>query len=724
MENLCGPPPTKGGAGGDVIKFTPTQDFIRHYFKPCTPVKGMLLYHSVGTGKTCTAIAAATSTFELEDYTILWVTRTTLKNDIWKNMFDQVCHESIRNKITHSSMQMPNEQTDRMRILSKSWRIRPMSYKQFSNLVSKKNNLYNELVKINGAEDPLCKTLLIIDEAHKLYGESDLSTIERPDMNKLAQSLMHSYQTSGKNSVKLLLMTATPITQNPMELIQLLNLCKPINEQMPSSFNEFSNHYLDTNGKFTDSGRSKYLNDIAGYVSYLNRERDARQFSQPQIEYVYSPIIPSIEKAVQLDKAVAKAFVQEELAELKTQVEEKSKIIDVELARIDKNSLSFLKEKCSDLSPALKKKCEAAVSKNIAKLIKDTKEKLKESRNEIKEIKKVIKEKESSYGKIINQNKKTDSDEYLRFKDSMYYNLKNRCGEKIADTKNLFENIKETPEFKQDDNNIQERKERIKDLQNGYKEMMNSFKTEINEMKAATKDRKLTPEKRNSMMQELQRRMNEIDEEKKNLRDELTQLTKHLMKEIKLIKNTRKKNMKNVEKTIKTKIKDMKKADTVKKRDANKIKVMLKRDEIQTTYLKDLVKTYEEGVEKEMEIFQKINANNKQKEAEKDAEKKRKEEEKQRKAEEKDAEKKRKEEEKDAEKKRKEEEKQRKAEEKDAEKKRKEAEKEHAKQTKKAEQERSKMEKQNARKTQKTYTPKPPKENKTNNMIRPGRVIV
>jgi hypothetical protein len=47
-------------------------------------MKGILLYHSVGTGKTCTAIAAATRNFEPADYTILWVTRTTLKNNIGK----------------------------------------------------------------------------------------------------------------------------------------------------------------------------------------------------------------------------------------------------------------------------------------------------------------------------------------------------------------------------------------------------------------------------------------------------------------------------------------------------------------------------------------------------------------------------------------------------------------------------------------------------------------
>ena len=83
-------------------------------------------------------------------------------------MFDMVCHEVLRAKINDEGLVVPSQQPKRMRLLSDSWRIRPMSYKQFSNLVSKKNNYYERLVKINGSHDPLRKTLIVIDEAHKL----------------------------------------------------------------------------------------------------------------------------------------------------------------------------------------------------------------------------------------------------------------------------------------------------------------------------------------------------------------------------------------------------------------------------------------------------------------------------------------------------------------------------------------------------------------------------
>ena len=78
MENLCDDSVvSKKKGGANIIKYTPTQRFIKEYFSPQCPVKGMLLWHSTGTGKTCSAIAAASSTFAVQDYTILWAVSYT-----------------------------------------------------------------------------------------------------------------------------------------------------------------------------------------------------------------------------------------------------------------------------------------------------------------------------------------------------------------------------------------------------------------------------------------------------------------------------------------------------------------------------------------------------------------------------------------------------------------------------------------------------------------------
>ena len=208
-------------ANATAITLNPTQKFITHYFTPSSPFKGLLLWHSVGTGKTCTGIATATSSFDDDDYSILWVTRTTLKSDVWKNMFDQVCHLVILDKI-NKGLIMPDDMNKRKQLLSKNW-LEPMSYKQFSNLLAKKNKIYNILLQRNGQEDILRKTLIIIDEAHKLYG-GDLKASERPNTTIMEKLIRTSYNVSKADSCKLLLMTATPFTNSPLELFSLTNL--------------------------------------------------------------------------------------------------------------------------------------------------------------------------------------------------------------------------------------------------------------------------------------------------------------------------------------------------------------------------------------------------------------------------------------------------------------------------------------------------------------------
>jgi hypothetical protein len=333
---------TKVYGNSDIATFTPTQNFLRHYFTPDNPYKGMLLWHSVGTGKTCSAIATATSSFEKEGWTILWVTRTTLKDDIWKNMFDTVCSLSMQEKIA-KGVRFPTKMIDRMRYVPDNWSIRPMSYKQFTNLVSANNQQYQQLVKKNGQEDPLKKTLLIIDEAHKLYGGYDLLPAEKPDMRKLKAALNRSYTISGKDSVKLLLMTATPYAQDPMEMMKLLNLIKPSNEQIPSSFDEFEHVFLnEKTGKFTEQGKKAFLNNINGIISFLDRGNDAREFAQPKIELVN--VNMSLKPELDME-------------EIKKEYDYKATTLRNAIKELDERFLEYKKVKMQDFRNIVRAKC-------------------------------------------------------------------------------------------------------------------------------------------------------------------------------------------------------------------------------------------------------------------------------------------------------------------------------------------------------------------------------
>ncbi len=493
MENLCVSKPEnetdtrQTENKPEIITYTPTQEFIRHYFTPENPIKGMLLYHSVGTGKTCTAIASATTTFEKQGYTILWVTRATLKNDIWKNMFQQVCNENIRNKLMDNDFVIPKENVKRMKLLGKSWSIRPMSYKQFTNLVSKENKMYQALVKKNGDTDPLYKTLLIIDEAHKLYSEiGGMSTLEKPDMKILHESIMNSYNVSGVNSVKLLLMTATPITNNPMELIKLLNLCKPFDEQMPTIFEDFSDKYLNEHGKFSNNGKTQYLNDIAGYISYLNREKDIRQFAQPVIKYIYSPIIKDVRDISQYDKQYNRKYFESEIPELKEQINENLNKLNADLGDLDMSKFGFLKNKCNQYEGKAKTQCTKIVNSQIKELLKESRVEVKEIREKIKEIREKIKNKnllKTTGLSNIKENISTHPEEFDRFKKSMYYKLKYECGKKITQNTDLTDIIENHADIKVYTDKIREYDENINNLQFQVTNRIQTYKNRIKQLK-------------------------------------------------------------------------------------------------------------------------------------------------------------------------------------------------------------------------------------------------
>jgi hypothetical protein len=600
MENLCADKPGQAGGAGELIKFTPTQDFIRHYFTPNNQVKGMLLNHSVGTGKTCSAIAAATNNFEKQGYTILWVTRTTLKSDIWKNMFDQVCSESIRTEITRHNLVIPTEQNKRMKLLSKSWRIRPMSYKQFSNLVSKQNSYYEALVKINGKEDPLRKTLLIIDEAHKLYGGADLSSIERPDMNALKQALMYSYQYSGQDSVKLLLMTATPITNDPMELIKLINLCKGPDEQMPADFDAFSDTYLNEDGEFRPDGRVKYLDDIAGYVSYLNREKDARQFSQPIIQHIEVAIIKDMKNVGKFDKKIVRDIMDSDIPELKARIEEQSQEMKGELSDLDANRFKFLKkELCGGLEGKEQKKCEVIVKKNIRELIAEAKAEVKKIREKIKEVKDVVKEKSKLKRDTladIRQNTEDYAEEYETYKETLLYQLKNKCAKRITNEKSLTDMISEHPTIVGYDKKIKEHDDRITVLEDEIKGMAMNHKKRMAHLKQIMK----------TDLNELERSVikSTVRDDRKDYkallkikRKDLTASKKDTRKKTSEIQKTRKKYVVKIKKLLKKKMREEVKSKKNIEKEEKKLRKTLRKqeeveEEINNDLLKDLVKKY------------------------------------------------------------------------------------------------------------------------------------
>ena len=592
MENLCGPIPTSTQTHTttkksivnksktrkliivdsftnknqfhSLVNLSPSQDFIKHYFTPNNPLKGILLNWSVGTGKTCAAITTATSSFESNDYTILWVTRTTLKNDIWKNMFDQICSNKIKQLLLQGKT-IPTDHSSRMRLLSKSWSIRPMSYRQFSNLVSKQNDMYKSLVLKNGNIDPLYKTLIIIDEAHKLYGDNNLSSLERPNMVALEQALMNSYAISGKESARLILMTATPITKDPMEVIKLINLCKEPSEQLPHTFDEFSYKYLDKDGYFTNDGKTQYLDDIAGFISYLNREKDARQFSQPIIRDILIPIVNKTNSKLiyKFDKPESNNSKDNKIKELESTIEQYSKTLN-KCEGINKNQYSYLLDRCNTFKGNEKKQCINIINQEIKDIVYKAKEYINKIKNKIKDIKdeiKHIKLLNNEQLKNIRENIQTYNNQYQKFKETLYNNLKNICRKKIKDLTDINNFINDLPEIIEINKNINNTDEMMKDIELDYNNKVIIFKNKILKMKELFINSELPLNKKTKLRNTIAKENVTINNEIKNGKYKLNNNILNLKKTRKNYEKEKKTMITTIRKTLKEKLKKEKDND-------------------------------------------------------------------------------------------------------------------------------------------------------------------
>jgi hypothetical protein len=119
---------------------------------------------------------------------------------------------------------------------------------------------------------------------------ADFKGAEKPDVPAFMKALQNSYKVSGPDSARVLLMTATPYNESPMELMKLLNLCRIEADHLPEEMPKFIEKYMDGTGNFTQEGLLSYMNAIAGQISYLNREADPSQFAQPIFADIVVPI--------------------------------------------------------------------------------------------------------------------------------------------------------------------------------------------------------------------------------------------------------------------------------------------------------------------------------------------------------------------------------------------------------------------------------------------------
>jgi len=402
-------------------------------------------------------------------------------------------------------------------------------------------------------------------------------------------------------------MTATPITKNPMEMIQLLNLCKRSADQFPANFELFREHYLNDEGKFSAKGEKKYLNDIAGHISYLNREKDARQFSQPEIYKVPVPIVPDINLVETFDKKVVRQFMESNRTKLVEELKEKIEKIKAEPKVIAKD-FAYLKDRCDDSdSAALRNQCKKIVNANIKQLVREAKAEMTQMKDTVKNIRALIRERneirKSSF-RGIEGNRKNSEALYNDYKNSLYYQLKSKCG-KIAKSSNAFkeEVFENDDEIKEWSKLIEAYNEKIKELQNTLKADTESYKNRVQRIKKLLKSNLSELERSvvNMVLNDERKTMRVVSRQKnKQVRNE----TMALKKQIKVTQKAREKKYMKLRKTLKRKIMDEKKELRKAIAEEKKEKKLFEKENGRVLEMNEriaaLEKTYSEKIDREI----------------------------------------------------------------------------------------------------------------------------
>jgi len=282
------------------------QLFVKNFFSFQTPYNSLLLYHGLGTGKTCSAIGIAE---EMRTYMkqigikqrIIVVASPNVQSNFRLQLFDERKLNKINNVNTESTDNMWNIESCIGNELIKE--INPTNLKGLSrekvitliNTIINNNYLfigYNKIAnhiisKISTSNDSgfsekeqkqieirnirryFNNRLFIIDEVHNIRIADD------NNKTKIASLLMKLAKYT--DNMRLLLLSATPMFNSYKEIIWITNLLNQNDKRaliQESDVFEKSGEFKPRNNKIPNSedGRELLQRKLTGYISYVRGE--------------------------------------------------------------------------------------------------------------------------------------------------------------------------------------------------------------------------------------------------------------------------------------------------------------------------------------------------------------------------------------------------------------------------------------------------------------------
>ena len=281
----------------------PSQMLLRNYISRVTPYENVLLYHELGTGKTCASITIAEGFKEylnnMGKRIVVLVKNKNIEKNFIGELLSKCTHEEYLDKeeydIYTGNVTYRGSETTRAEIINRANKTIAKSYNfitygtfinrvlglkefekdQYGQNTKRVRRIDGKIVRkpIKDAIKNLNNAVIIVDEAHNITN-NDVYT-------SLYQILSKSY------NYKLILLTATPMYDNSSEIFELANLLNvnrpdlqlPIGKELtkgddPILIKSPSKHINRSALRgdimlITELGKQKLESSLAGKVSYL-----------------------------------------------------------------------------------------------------------------------------------------------------------------------------------------------------------------------------------------------------------------------------------------------------------------------------------------------------------------------------------------------------------------------------------------------------------------------
>ena len=302
------------------FELAPNQQFVRNFLSVETPYNSLLLYHGLGTGKTCSAISVAE---EMRDYMkqmgitqqIIVIASPNVQENFRLQLFDERELREIEpgvwniractgNKFIKEINPMNMKGLTRDKIVKQIRRLISshylfFGYNEFANYV--RNNAASigvsrddvaiqekrkkgrrsaadivnaadmemmaiETLSVSKLRKLFANTLIIIDEVHNIRITDD-------NRDKRVAKIL--FQIAQKvNNVRFLLLSGTPMYNSYKEIVWLINLMnlndKRATIDIADVFDERGNFRVDADGQ--ESGMDLLVRKATGYISFVRGE--------------------------------------------------------------------------------------------------------------------------------------------------------------------------------------------------------------------------------------------------------------------------------------------------------------------------------------------------------------------------------------------------------------------------------------------------------------------